>query len=208
MRTPEEFVFQWNPGLENDDETLEEVLRKLPGMAQADVHFLVRFFENPASRFALTGAVDLFNHDCIHIVLGRGLQLQDEAFVIGFTMGTSKGLAFAEYSLFYLASRFLYPKTYRFDRAQFEVWKMAFEFGMKSAVQKIYDIDFRSLLYKKLSEVRNIVRIDKDELYEVYAREKHLLPNTEVSRRLPTKSMEIIHPRRMGAVPSAIAAVT
>jgi len=185
MLTADEFALQWNPGLENDDETLEEVLKKLPGMTQADVHFLVRFFENPASRFALTGAVDLFNHDCIHAVLGRGLQNQDEAFVIGFTMGTSKSLGFFENVLFRVASRYFYPKEYRFNREEIRVLKLAIAFGQRCGVHKIYEVDFSRFLYEKLGTIRKKVGIEKEDLYTIYAAERLLLPNSETSRRLP-----------------------
>ncbi len=189
MLTPEEFALRWNPGLENDDQTLEEVLRMLPGMSQTDVHFLVRFFENPSSRFALTGAVDLFNHDCIHIVLGRGLQIQDEAFVIGFTMGTSKGIGFWENIVFRMASRYFYPKEYRFNSDHMRVLDLATAFGMQCPVHKIYEVDFRTLLYEKISRIREMLGIEKEALHAVYAEERSLLPDTEVSDRLPVRAV-------------------
>lgn len=58
----------------------------LPGNDQ--IHSLsVWMVENPESPFALAGAIDLYDHDCVHCVLDRGLLLPDEAFVIGYTMG-------------------------------------------------------------------------------------------------------------------------
>lgn len=183
--TADEFALQWNPGLENDNETLEDELKKLPGMTQADVHFLVRFFENPESPFALKGAVDLFNHDCIHIVLGRGVQNQDEAFIIGFTMGNSKELGFWESTFFRIVSRYFYPREYRFNREEIRILKLATEYGKRCAVSKIHEVNFQSFLYDKLGDIRARLRIDKEELYQIYAEERMILPNSEASKRLP-----------------------
>ncbi|MCE9600472.1 MAG: hypothetical protein K8S54_21115 [Spirochaetia bacterium] len=181
----DEFARQWNPGLENDNETLEDELKKLPGMTQADVHFMVRFFENPESRFALKGAVDLFNHDCIHIILGRGVQNQDEAFVIGFTMGNTKQLGFWEGTFFRIVSRYFYPKEYRFNREEIRILKLAIQFGLHCSASKIHEVNFQSLLYDKLGDIRARLKIDKEALYEIYAQERMILPNSDASQRLP-----------------------
>ena len=52
-----------------------------------DISWLVWLIENPKSPFHLHGAVTLRDHDHIHVLLGRGQANDDEAFVIGFTMG-------------------------------------------------------------------------------------------------------------------------
>ena len=57
---------------------------------QSDIHWFVWLLENPKSPFRLSGAVNLFNHDIIHILLNRGMDVDDEAYVIGFTMGNSE----------------------------------------------------------------------------------------------------------------------
>ncbi|HEY6564311.1 MAG TPA: hypothetical protein VIY86_07420, partial [Pirellulaceae bacterium] len=81
---------EWYPGLDNGTLTLGAVLDTLPGFTADQVPPLVRAFENPTSPIALTGACSLEQHDAIHVLLGRGLVDQDEAFTIGFTAGTSK----------------------------------------------------------------------------------------------------------------------
>ena len=60
-------------------------------LGQDSIPLIIKLVENPkyfTSRL-FTGAVNLFTHDCIHIVLDRGLLVKDEAFVIGYTMGSS-----------------------------------------------------------------------------------------------------------------------
>ena len=56
---------------------------------QSKIHWLVWLLENPNSPVSLTGAIDLYNHDIIHILLDRGMEVKDEAMVSGFTMGNS-----------------------------------------------------------------------------------------------------------------------
>lgn len=43
--------------------------------------------ENPDSPLPFAGKIDLYRHDCLHLLLERGLSVEDEAFVVGFTMG-------------------------------------------------------------------------------------------------------------------------
>ncbi|SVD61438.1 uncharacterized protein METZ01_LOCUS414292, partial [marine metagenome] len=57
---------------------------------QSKIHWLVWLLENPNSPISLTGAIDLYNHDIIHILLDRKMEVRDEASVIGFTMGNSE----------------------------------------------------------------------------------------------------------------------
>jgi hypothetical protein len=63
----------WNPTLDNDHLTLGEVYESLPGFPPEAIHPLVCLFENPESRLAFPGVASLRRHDCLHILLGRGL---------------------------------------------------------------------------------------------------------------------------------------
>ncbi|MDX1949018.1 MAG: hypothetical protein SFT90_00780 [Rickettsiales bacterium] len=174
----------WNPRLDNGDKTLEEVRKTLPANSPEDISQIVKLFENPKSPFALKGAVNLERHDCIHIVLGRGLLPQDEAFVIGFTMGTSKNIKKYEEFIFKTASMFLYPKKYRFSRRHMKAYDLGLEYGKKSKVEKIYEFPFEKYNKVKLSEIRNKIGINIDELKKIYRREQEILPNTKSSLRL------------------------
>ena len=73
--------------------SLEESLSTMKdfSLAQEDIPFIIKLVENPKYDVGLfAGYVDLFTHDCIHVLLGRGLLIKDEAFVIGYTMGSSR----------------------------------------------------------------------------------------------------------------------
>ena len=53
---------------------------------------IIKLVENPNYKTSklFGGAVDLFTHDCIHVLLGRGLLPKDEAFVIGVLWGQAE----------------------------------------------------------------------------------------------------------------------
>ncbi len=51
--------------------------------------------------------------DVLHVLLGRGLQDQDEAFVLGFAMGTAKKVSWFQYHIFKQVVVRLYPEPYR-----------------------------------------------------------------------------------------------
>lgn len=175
----------WHPGLDTNELTLAEVKRSLPGANPQEIGFLVRLLENPKSPFALTGAVDLVRHDAIHIVLGRGLLKQDEAFVIGFTMGTAKETLKAwEIALFRFAARFLYSRNYRLARRHLQVFELGLEAGRSFATTRIYEFPFENNLDVTLKELRRTLQIDVEKLKTFYRREIAIIPNSKASRRL------------------------
>lgn len=176
---------EWNPGLDNGDLTLGEVVESLPGNNPDEISAAVKLFENPESPIAFKGAINLPRHDCVHIVLGRGLLPQDEAFVIGFTMGTSKSISVLESWLFSLVTRYIYPHPYKFEEAHSKVLKMAIEAGKLSKVQKIYEFPFENCMDVKLKDLRKIIGVSVDELRDYYRKEKALLPDSKESQRLP-----------------------
>ena len=100
---------EWSPGLDTDDMTIAEVLASMPAAEAGDVPEIIRKYENPESPDALPGAIHLNRHDCIHVLLGRGLHVQDEAFIIGVTMGAASDLTDADVEPPQLPARQLKP---------------------------------------------------------------------------------------------------
>src|ERR1700753_2560636 len=143
----------WNPGLNNGGKTMAQILKTLPANQPVDIDTIVRLFENPASPIALPGAVSLERHDCIHILLGRGLLPQDEAFVIGFTMGTSKDISQLEEFIFKKVSTNLYPKRYRFTRKNMIAYQLGLQYGKSSKAERIYEFPFEKHEGEKLSSL-------------------------------------------------------
>ena len=165
--------------------TLRAAYDSMPGGSPADVPWYVRLLENPASPAALPGAVDLFGHDCIHIILGRGMLPQDEAFVVGFTMGASGKLARWQRELFTLCARHLYFGSYRFPGTGRLVFNLAADFAARSARRPVHDVGWHDLMDSPAGELRASLGISTPSLISVYASERALCPGSAAAMRLP-----------------------
>jgi hypothetical protein len=176
---------KWNPGLDNGAKTLAQIYATLPGDKSDDMDLMVKLIENPKSPYAITGAISLQDHDCVHILLGRGLLPQDEAFVIGYTMGTAgTRISKEEVKLFKLISSKLYPDIYRFRKTDMLAYDLGFKHGQK-AKRPVYEFDFMKHLNISLNALREMFGIDIAALKKLYAREKKRVPDTKESARLP-----------------------
>jgi hypothetical protein len=109
-----------------------------------DISWLVWLIENPKSPFHLHGAVTLHDHDHIHVLLGRGQANDDEAFVIGFTMGNDDRTKSWESKLFKFISCWLYSKSERFTKKQLKIFDSGFKYGRSklNLYQRIGEIDW------------------------------------------------------------------
>ncbi|WP_394821794.1 hypothetical protein [Pendulispora albinea] len=157
----------------------------IPHQGVPPIPWYVRLLENPASPVALAGAVDLFEHDCIHIVLGRGTLPQDEAFVIGFTMGSSERLSPLQHGLFALCSRYVYRGDYRFSQMDRRVFDIAVELAKRMKPRPLDRVSFGSLMDGQLGKLRASLGLDTRQLREAYERERGLWPGSPAAVRLP-----------------------
>jgi hypothetical protein len=94
--------------------------------------------ENPNSPISLTGAIDLENHDLVHILLDRGMDIRDEAMVIGFTMGNSTGTSSLVKWLFEFCARYLYPAGYKFNDADIVEFNRGYAYGYTRPKRNIH----------------------------------------------------------------------
>lgn len=175
---------EWNPGLDHDHLTLGEVWDSLPAVAEEKIPFVIRLFENPKSPVAFPGAIDLPSHDALHVLLGRGLMTQDEAFVIGFTMGAARDFKPWHASVFTWITRYLYRKPYQFSHQDLISFRLGLWEGRSQGAEDIHTVNFDKLRDKLLKELRAELKIDRNRLYSVYRYEKMLLPDTKASMRL------------------------
>ena len=102
------------------------------------IHWFVWLLENPKSPISLTGAIDLYNHDIIHILLERGMLNRDEAMVIGFTMGNSETTSSWVRWLFEFCARYLYPVSYRFNEYDLLEFERGFAYGYTRSRRNIH----------------------------------------------------------------------
>jgi hypothetical protein len=175
----------WHLPLSRDDATLRAGAADMArvGAAPDEIPLLVRLAENP--KFDLFhGAVDLATHDYIHMLLGRGLLSKDEAFVLGFTMGSTHSLGAFEEGLFSLVARRLYPGVYRFSAEDEAVFHDAVKLGSLCDCPALNEIDFTPHLDKPLGEVRASLGIATDLLRAYFRIEKARYPDAPESQRL------------------------
>ena len=163
--------------------TLKEI-----GLRQQDIPLSVQLVENP--RYDLPGidifhgATDLETHDLIHIILGRGLLPKDEAFVLGFTMGSTHRVSFAEERLYTFFAKYIYPAGYRFDDEDVAVFKDAVRLGYVSDCVALGEVDYRTHLDQPLGAIRQALGIEEDLLRAYFAIERRRYPASVESQRL------------------------
>ena len=182
LPTPVQWQF-WNPGLDNDDLTLGEVYATLPTYEFNAYPWIVLLLENPKSPFSLHGNCNLLTHDLIHVLIGRGLFVQDEAFVIGYTMGTSTRISGFEKEFFKFCAHYLYPKKYKFKKMDLTVFDMGFMAGQANKTD-LFKKDLKSMMGRKLGELRQELSINVPVLRQLYALEQRLV-DSKASKRIP-----------------------
>jgi hypothetical protein len=180
----------WHIPLSKSDVVLGEAYESLSalGARQEDVPLMVQLVENPKYDFPgfdiFHGAVNLRTHDLIHILLGRGLLTSDEAFTIGFTMGSTNKVSTTEEELFAFASQYLYPKVYKFGKDALHIFRDAAKLGFISDCEPLDEIDFDALMDKTLAEAREAIGLEADLLGAYYGIEQRRYTKSKASARL------------------------
>ena len=180
----------WIVPLAMDHWTLREILGSAAHMAagQDDIPLVVQLVENPKFDIPginlFNGAVDLFTHDCIHALLGRGMLPKDEAFVIGFTMGSTDRVTTSEERLFALAAKYLYPGPFKFSDEEIHVFKDAVRLGFVSDCRSLSAVDYKPYLDTPVGELRRTLGLERELIEAYYRIEQRRYPNDRASARL------------------------
>lgn len=180
----------WIVPLHETSMTLRQILDSAAHLqaAQTDIPLIIQLVENP--RFDIpgidlfSGAVDLHTHDCIHAVLGRGMLPKDEAFVIGFTMGSTNRMTTTEEKLYALAAKYLYPGPYRFSEEDIHVFKDAVKLGFISDCIPLSSIDFAPFMNMPVGTIRETIGLETELLRAYYRIEQKRYPNDKASMRI------------------------
>lgn len=140
--------------------TLRDAIAAMQGDPPLSIPFLIRLLENPASPVALPGNIDLYGHDCLHILLGRGFSLYDEAFVVGFTMGNDVRTQKLHVDILKFCSARFYPSTYRFNCNHLKAFDLGAAYGQAIKTRNLNQMDFRPYEDQPLDQVRKQFGID------------------------------------------------
>jgi len=176
--------------LSNKSITLKEALKVMheSSSAPSDIPWIVRLVENPKLDFpgirVFNGAVDLYTHDCIHLILGRGMMPKDEAFVIGFTMGSTNSVFNFEMFLYRFVTEYLYPKPFKFTKDEHMIFDIAVNLGHVSNSTPLNEVDFKSMEELTLEEIRIKLGIEKNYLQHAYQLEQSMFATDEQCTRL------------------------
>ena len=176
----------WHIPFAQGNITLREGLSSLNklGADDEEIPLIIRLVENPQGLKIFPGCVSLKQHDCIHLILGRGLLPKDEAFVIGFTMGSTKQMSTWDEKAFSWISNHLYPDIYRFDREDTQVFQDAVRLAAISHCQPLDKVDFEPLLDNRLSDIRHQLGIEEILLEAYFSIEKSRYPLAKECQRL------------------------
>lgn len=180
---------EWDPGLDTDDMTIAEVLATMPAAEASEVPEIIRKYENPESPDALPGAISLARHDCIHVLLGRGLHVQDEAFVIGATMGAASDISDETVDMFIRISTTEYPKHWRFEEAHIPSYRLGVGFSVDNLPNKdlhLIPLEGPEWQAKTVAQARKDLGISKHELRAYFRKASLLVPGTKATMRLDT----------------------
>jgi hypothetical protein len=184
-------VEEWFVPLSEEKRTLREAYTELLafGLKQEDIPLIIQMVENP--KFDLPGidifhgSTDLRTHDFIHILLGRGVMIKDEAFVIGFTMGSTNRVTTTEERLFSLVTQYFYPKGYQFTSEDLQVYRDAVRLAYVSDCQPLAEVNFDSFLDQPLGQIREAIGLEVNLLKAYYEIEAKRYPHIlECNRNL------------------------
>lgn len=122
--------------------TLGEAYNSFGGDEPISIPLLVWLLENPKSQLALPGKISLFNHDCLHILFGLGFSAKEEAFLVGFAMGTDPSTRPIHLMMLKFFAKQLYPHPYRFSQDCLDAFDVGVKYGERSEFQNLYRLDF------------------------------------------------------------------
>jgi len=158
------------------------------GAPQEDIPLIVKLLENPDYKipgFTLFhGAVDLHTHDYIHILLGRGLMPKDEAFTIGFTMGSTNEVTALEEELFCAINKHFYPKVYRFGDEEIAIFKDAVRLGKISNCRRLDQVSYSQFDDGSVAAMRQALGVEEDLLRAYFRIEQTRYSHAMESQRL------------------------
>ena len=149
------------------NQTLGSTYQQINLDNQSDIPLIIRLLENPTSPIALPGKISLHNHDCLHIVLGIGVNSKDEAFIIGFTMGNDDQTKSWHIQLFKLFSRFVYPLKYRFTVRELEIFDRGFKYGKSLKYRNLNQIEFEWFYDITIEEIRRLFGINRQAYFHL-----------------------------------------
>lgn len=143
----------------NRSDRLRDQLTNFSVDEATSIPWIVRLLENSNSPLALPGDISLFNHDCLHILLGRDRSPESEAYVIGFTMGNDIRCQRIHLWLFKVFALLFYPPKYRLRWSDLKEFDRGVIDGRNLEFKNLNLINFDQLQDYSVSELRKQFRL-------------------------------------------------
>jgi hypothetical protein len=142
-------------------DSLAQKYSEFKGDPSSKIPWIIWLLENPDSPLALGGSIDLRRHDYLHILFNKGFSNDDEAFVIGVTMGNDTATNWFHYLVFKIASLLLYPPPYRFTLQDLKTFDNAIAIGKKLPIKNLNQLDFSYVDGVTVEALRKLLKIDQ-----------------------------------------------
>ncbi len=162
------------------------------GLSSEEIPAIVKAFENPTSPLKLPGAVTLEHHDVLHVLLGRGLVDQDEAFVLGFSAVADPKFTAADIDRYKVAFS-LYPEPFCIRGCDLIAFDLGVQAAQRMQLRGVMELDLSEVRHCTIGELRQKLGIDKEVLYATYDEERKRIPSTPWSNRLPVRPSHARH---------------
>jgi hypothetical protein len=179
----------WHIPFHQDELTLRAALAEtVTPTAILELPLMLRLQRDPDLSFlgqmVFRAGLNQQQHDCIHILLGRGLLPMDQAFVLGFTIGCSKKGSMPEHKLHGEVGRHFYKRIPLLAEAEGAVFKEGIKLAYMSFCAPLENFDFTPWLDLSLRQLREAAGVEAELLLAYYAVEKHRFPHAHASQRL------------------------
>lgn len=134
--------------------TLKEAYEKRMGDPQSSIPWVVWLVENPLSPLPFPGKISLEGHDILHILLDLDRSPENEAYVVGFTLGNDPHTKAWHLAIFKWIARYLYPEPYRFQPEYLSVFDRGFIQGRQSKRPALNRLDLTAYIDFKIGSLR------------------------------------------------------
>jgi hypothetical protein len=188
----------WHIPYHHDALTLQAAIASLPQaeLSQVEQTLMLECLSNLNSAdtgFQLFhGDVDQHKHNCIHIVLGRGLLKMDQAFIFGFTLGSAKKGIMAEETLNAYISRHLHTSLASLNEEELAVFKDAVKLASISSCVALDRFNFADWQDQPIRVLRDVIGLEHDLIAAHYAVEQRRYPHNKASQRLVPASKQVV----------------
>lgn len=179
----------WHIPFHQDSLTLMSALASVPPLSdKTELPLMLRLQRDPDLSFLgqliFQAGLDQHQHDCIHILLGRGFLPADQSFVLGFTLGSSKKGCMPESKLHAEVGRHFYKNVPLFSESEGAVFKEGIKLAYLSFCAPLDNFDFRPWHNQPLRDIREAIGLEQELMLAYFAVEKHRYPHSLAAQRL------------------------